>query len=179
MITTMNSKPPVEPNGTTSQGTLPPAGPAAPGPLLNLQIVWGGMLVAIGFYVGGGFFASEQLGSPPATDAAQLGVLELAFSVTALGCLVASYLLPKKLLREAMDKEDPATIDLRQLAAKSFTPWVIRMALSESVAIFGLLLVMTSHQMSKMIPFVVLGGLSMLTAIPSERAIRIAAGASL
>lgn len=56
-----------------------------------------------------------------------------------------------------MDKEDPATIELSQLAAKSFTPWILRMALSETVAIFGLLLVMMSHQMSKMIPFVVLG----------------------
>ena len=114
----MNSKPPVEPHGTTPQGTLPPAGPATPGPLLNLQIVWGGMLVAIGFYVGFGFFASAQLGALPTADAAQLGVLELVFSVTALGCLVASYLLPKKLLQQAMDKEDPATIDLRQRSVR-------------------------------------------------------------
>ncbi len=174
----MSAKSPVDLNGTSPQGTSASSGPVSPGPLLNLQIVWGAMLASIGFHVGFGFFASTQMGPAPAADTAQLGVMELAFAVTSLGCLAVSYLLPKKMLQQAMDKEDPATIELSQLATKSFTPWILRMALSETVAIFGLLLVMMSHQMSKMIPFVVLGGLSMLTAIPSERAIRIAAGAS-
>ncbi len=158
---------------TAMESQAPVDGPRPVGLLMNLQIVWGALLMSIAMYVGLSYFVRSQGG--PVPDQEQIGAIELAFAVTSLTCLIVSYFLPRKLLRDALGADDPQTLELTKLTAKAFAPWIIRMALSESVAIFGLLIVLISHQPQKILPFAVLATLAMLTAAPSERALRSAA----
>jgi F0F1-type ATP synthase membrane subunit c/vacuolar-type H+-ATPase subunit K len=143
------------------------------GLLLNLQIVWMGLLLAIGSYVAIAYFVANSVNS--AMDPATLGPLEWAFALMSLSCLVVSYFLPRKLLRAALGQEDPATVPLEKLVGMAFTPWIVRMALTESIGIYGLLAAMMSHQPSKVLPFAIIAALVMITAMPSERALRTAA----
>jgi len=143
---------------------------------MHLQIVWMALLLAIGSYVAIAYFVGASDHS--ATDPESLGPLEYVLAFMSLSCLAVSYFLPRKLLRAAVGQEDPETVPLEKLVAMAFAPWIVRMALTESIGIYGLLAAMLSHQPSKVLPFAIISALVMVTAVPSERALRSAAQSS-
>ena len=161
------------PSSRDDRGTSASGGSQTPSPLRSLQIVWGALICSLGSYVGVAYVVTAHAGS--AAESAPVATMELAFAVAAVGCLGVSYLLPRKLLRTALAKEDVATIALEKLLPHAFSAWILRMALTESVVIFGLVLAMMSGQPQKVLPFVILSLLAMITAIPTERALRAAA----
>lgn len=148
----------------------------APPPLLVLQIIWGAMLLSIGMYVGVAFFV------PFTGEAtAETRVMELALTVVALVLLAVSFVVPRRMLaqaiaqRQAEGEKDPGAIPLAALVTAAQSPWIVRLALCEAVAVFGLMLVFLSHQPMKIVPFAALSALAMLAAFPSESALRRAA----
>jgi hypothetical protein len=160
------------------QKNVPPQGeqgaPAQP-PLLVLQIIWVAMLFSVGTYVGLSFIV--PLGGDGAMDTR---VLELVFTVVALGLLAMSFVLPRRMLASAVAQgpgagKDPAAMPLNELIAKAKAPWIVRLAMCEAVAVFGLVLVFLSHRPMKIVPFAALSILAMLAAFPTESSLRRAA----
>ncbi|HND10069.1 MAG TPA: hypothetical protein PLY80_06515, partial [Pseudomonadota bacterium] len=84
-------------------------------------------------------------------------------------------MLSRKLLKQAIGTDDPATLPVAKLARLAFTPWILRMAMTESVGIFGLLMAMLTGQPSSGLPFLIVSALVMLTHLPNEKALRTAA----
>lgn len=159
------------------QKNVPPQGeqgaPVLP-PLMTLQIIWVSLLLSAGMYVGLSFII--PFGGAGAMDTS---VLELAFTVASLGLLAASFVLPRRMLASAVAQgagtTDVAAIPLKELVAKAQAPWIVRLAMCEAVAIFGLILVCLSQRPMKVLPFGALAVLAMLAAFPSESALRRAA----
>lgn len=160
------------------QKNVPPQGEGAQAvpPLMTLQIIWVAMLFSVGMYVGLSFMV--PLGGDGAMDTR---VMELALTVVALGLLAVSFVLPRRMLASAVaqsqgdGKKDAAAIPLPELVAKAQAPWIVRLAMCEAVAVFGLVLVFLSHRPMKIVPFAALAVLAMLAAFPSESALRRAA----
>jgi len=112
------------------------------------------------------------------SSAVEMGMLEPMLALIALGSLGASVLLPRKLLAQAMGSEDPEAISIDVLLSRSFGPWITRMAMTESVAVLGVAMALISKQPHKVIPFVVISTLALVTAYPSERSLRLFAQGS-
>lgn len=147
---------------------------AAP-PLMNLQIIWGGLLVSTVIYVFVAYSVGAQGAAP---DPEQTRIFELVCAVVALGCLGVSFVLPRRLLAAAIERDSIEVgqdTPLPKLVRAAFTPWIVRMALCETVATMGLMLALISHTPMKIMPFAALALLSLLTAFPSESALRRAA----
>ena len=141
---------------------------AEPSPLLQLRIIWGALLFSVALYVGLAFFV--QL--PPAAAGAPQQPFELIFAVAALGSLGASYFVPQLLIKQLAKPPTDAPLDEKKLARLLMTPWIVRLALCESVAVLGLMLAFVSQQPMKIVPFAALSALAMLTAMPTETALR-------
>ena len=144
-------------------------------PLINLQIIWGGLLVSTVIYV---FVAYSVGGQGAAPDPEQARIFELVCAAVALGCLGASFVLPRRLLAAAIARDSTDVgqdTPLPQLVRASFAPWIVRMALCETVATMGLMLALISHTPMKIMPFAALALLALLAAFPSESALRRAA----
>jgi len=146
-------------------------GPPLPSALFSLQIIWVALLLSVGMYVGMAFLVIAR-GSGAPDSPIPIATLEPALALMSLACLGAAYFVPPMLFRTALGKQDVAALDLPKLVAISFTPWVVRLAMSETVAIFGLVLAMLSQRPMKIVPFAVLAVLAMLAWFPSERALR-------
>lgn len=142
-------------------------------PLPTLQIIWGALLVSLGMYAGISYVVAKPVA--PADLPAPVPTMQMLFAMLSLGSLTVAYLLPRKLLQKAIGKEDPATLQIEKLVGLAFTPWILRMALTESVGIYGLMLAMVSGQPSNGLPFLIMSALVMLTHMPSEKALRSAA----
>lgn len=159
-------------NGSPQDGQGAPAMP----PLMTLQIIWAALLLSAGMYVGLAFFVPFR-----GAGDMDIRVMELAFTVVALGLLAVSFVLPRRMLAQAAaakcaeEKKEPGSLSLSELAMLAQAPWIIRLALCEAVAVFGLVLVFLSQQPMKIVPFAALSALAMLAAFPSESALRRAA----
>jgi hypothetical protein len=166
-------------NQHNSQGTGSSDEEGRPGParLISIQIVWGALLATVVVYVATAYLViSGDNKSAAATD---LGTLELLLAVMSLSTLGLSFVIPKKILGKAIGSDDPDALTIEQLSARAFSPWIIRLAMSESVALFGFVAAMVSHQPSKILPFAVLSALAMLMALPSDRSLRLAARSAI
>ncbi len=104
-----------------------------------------------------------------------LAMIELVMALMALSTLGMSVVIPRTLFVTAMGSDDPESVTLDVLVARGFGPWLVRAAMIESVAIVGFLTATISKQPQKVLPFVVISVLAMITAYPSERSLRLAA----
>lgn len=155
------------------QNPTDPAAPPATPPLMTLQILWIGLFFSILVYVGVAFFV--PLGGE-GMAAGELRMIELVLALVALSCLVTSFILPRRMLASAVPKgEAGADLELPKLVRLAASPWIVRMALCEAVATMGLVLAFLAHQPMRVVPFAALSALAMLTAFPTEQALRRAA----
>lgn len=132
--------------------------------LMTPRVLWGALLVSNVIY--GGLVVSGILHVPTPEPDDVDPTFALAFAVAALGTLATSFLLPAKFLGDALarqrgelrfeEREDASAPTLfrdeskrvrfvaepavarAHLASLFFTPFVLSLALSESVSIFGL-----------------------------------------
>jgi hypothetical protein len=170
------------------------------------SMLWGLLTASIFFYgVIAYLLAQKSAGPTDLQDGLQLALAGVAV-LTGLGSLVVPrILLSDDRLREAMRKEpDPEVLAqhsrpgavsderLRQIQSLSsadrkllqlpglyFTPFILRLVINESIAIYGLVLALISHSFEPMIPFAVAAIALNLTCMPRiepmlDRAARLA-----
>jgi hypothetical protein len=158
--------------------------------LATLRIIWGSLLAAIGLYV------LVLVSGIAATPAAPQGMsLVLPLAAVALTCAGASVLVPRIVYRQAVSKiqlkivEEPApdafATQYRQAAPtrKVFAdpdaarrtamicfqqPFILSIALSESVALFGLTLGILGYGMNTAAPFFAAGFCLVAARFPTE-----------
>jgi hypothetical protein len=153
----------------------------------TFQILFFAMFSTIFLYVGVAVVAAPELAVPPEPTMA------FAFGIAALSCAVMSFLLPRRLLdtayaaqrpeiRETAEARedglfrdeavmrrafaDPAAVR-RKLLQMHMTPFILGLALSESVVIFGLVLRFLGHSWAVALPFFVLGAVLMAARFPT------------
>jgi hypothetical protein len=158
----------------SGSGSSDEEGRPGPARLLSIQIVWGALLSTVIGYV-----AIAYLTIPPGEKPEDLGAFELVLALLALSTLSLSFVIPKKLLGKAIGNDDPEALSIEDLTARVFSPWIIRMAMTESAAVLGFVAAMGSRQPSKILPFVVISALAMLTTLPTDRSLRLAARAAV
>lgn len=150
-----------------------PSGAGPSDPLLSLQIVWVALLLSLGIYAVIAYTVAKQVAN--GAQLAPLPAMQMAFAMISLSSVTVAYVLSRKLLKQAIGTDDPATLPVAKLARLAFTPWILRMAMTESVGIFGLLMAMLTGQPSSGLPFLIVSALVMLTHLPNEKALRTAA----
>ncbi len=156
--------------------------------LMVPRILWLSMLTSIVFY--GGILFSGAVPPPPETPAIPLPML-LAI---ALSCAVASFLVPVFLHRSALAKvefevdelplqEAPtgyrtAGTSYRRLSPSVYdsamrlysAPFIVSLALSEAVALFGFIGAYTGQPIPYCLPFLGVGALLIAVRFPTWRA---------
>lgn len=131
------------------------------------MVLWAAMLMSVFIYVGVSYLTKQQ--EIQVIEPMVRWVFAFVALTSAIGSLAVSQILmsPSK-LRETLKQE--ARID--SLMAKYLTTFILRLALSESVAIFGLVLAMMTGDFGEILPFagasIVLIGLS----YPSPNALK-------
>lgn len=134
------------------------------------RILWFAMLVSQGVYV---YVARTAAPDTPADGA---GTLVVPLAAAAFVSAMMSFALPMFLHRSAMRRVEPSTMggapaDLARIAvALYFTPFVLAIALSESVAVFGVVLALQGLPQSTYLPFIGAGALLVLVRFPTGRA---------
>lgn len=140
--------------------SMPPASFESWGAMLRVpRILWAALMFSCVIY--GGLVAGELVAPAAVTSDP---TMVLAFAAAAIGSAVASFVIPATMLRQGFgrlelaveEREDPAAATLFRdapprvrfvadpVAARSavygrfFAPFILSLALSESVAIFGL-----------------------------------------
>lgn len=153
-----------------NQPSTPASGSAGrPVSLLPLQIMWGALTASTVGYAGLAFAVAPQTASLPAES---VRPIELAFALASLLSLGASYLIPRLWLAKETEKLGGKRLELADVLRVVTSAWIVRLALSESVGVFGLVLALSSGQPVRSLPFFALSLLAMLTAFPSENALR-------
>lgn len=141
--------------------------------LYVMRVIWMALLFAEFLYV-----LVTYLTVIPTEQAASetgRGTIPLVMALMALSTLGMSVVIPRTLFVTAMGSDDPESVSLDVLVARGFGPWLVRAAMIESVAIVGFLTATITKQPQKVLPFVVISVLAMITAYPSERSLRLAA----
>jgi hypothetical protein len=112
------------------------------------RILWWSLVVSLLIYVVVAYVASV-----PADTQAPVTALFVAFGIASVGIGIGSLSYRRHALSGPIQRRelDPASSEGR---AKAFLPFILNLALSESVGIFGLVLALVSGQGSYSIPFV-------------------------
>lgn len=137
--------------------------------LLSLQIVWGALTATIVGYAGLAFAVAPKTTSLPTES---VRPIELALALASLLSLGASYLIPRLWLAKETEKLGSQRLELAELSRIATSAWIVRLGLSESVGVFGLVLALSGGQPVRSLPFFALSFLAMLAAFPSENALR-------
>lgn len=157
---------------------------------MNLQtprILWLALLMSIPMYVVVGFLAAPK-------DLTIEPTMSIVLMVVALSEAVASFLLPAHIRRrgylgaklpveevpdpnaETMFRDSPPMIRqfaeseaaLKRLNTLAWTPFIIELAMSEAVAVFGLVMMFLGAEPLMWVPFMALGAILMLVRFPTE-----------
>ena len=120
----------------------------------HLIVIWGALLASIAIYCGLVVMLSQSWESPSGDPTSNPVVLALA--AAALGSLVVSFAIPARLL------------SVERSEGRVRTAYVIRWALLESVAIYGLLAAMLTRDVRIFYAFGAVAVAGMLLAFPSE-----------
>jgi F0F1-type ATP synthase membrane subunit c/vacuolar-type H+-ATPase subunit K len=135
-----------------------------------MQIVWGALLASVLLYVGLGFFMFPRELPLRLDTLADFSVpLKIPFIGTSGMALAMSTVLPKILLGAVVKKRvSKRPLEMPEMAQLFFVPLVIRLALLESVTLYGFVLVQTQRDPVQALPFalVTLAGFSL--HFPSE-----------
>lgn len=112
----------------------------------------------------------DQLAAPfPSTH-----ILVFPLMVIALMALAIAMILPKALFMKAKAKFDASAVPPtdQQIMQSFFAPWIIRMALLESISIYGFLLAMMTQAPIAFVPFGALSILTQLSQYPTPQRVR-------
>jgi len=103
------------------------------------------------------------------------GVLTLSISIV-LGVL--SFVIPSFLLNSQKRdlQKSSKTPEFQELKSRFFAPFIIRIALSDSIAVLGFMNAVMSHDYYRMVPNLALSTFCFLMAFPSEAKIKDAFG---
>ena len=125
------------------------------------RLIWAALLASNLMYALVLFVQFKDLISNPFPSSDPLLFPLMAISTMALAIAM---ILPKALFLRAKVKLDagPQPPSDQQLMTNFFTPWVIRMAMLESISIYGFVLAMKSQAPIAFVPF---GALSILTQV--------------
>ncbi len=129
----------------------------APGQMLLIpRIVWACMLISIGVYgIALSMMVSQAMPEEAVSHFLQHNLF-IPLAAAAFGSLCMSIVLPKILAQRVTRITAPS--ERQGLGLPYFAPFVIRLALIESVAIYGLVLGFITHNMS---PFYLFGAVAM------------------
>jgi hypothetical protein len=160
-----------------------------------MRIIYGALVSASFVYLLVAMVAAPEPMSTPDP------ILAYAFGFVALSTAVVSFLLPRKLLEDAFGKlrpelkeetdpdaealfrdqaptrrvfADPAGLR-RELLRSYMSPFILGLALSESIAIYGLVLRFVGHGWELALPFFVLGWMLLGVRFPTMAALELAA----
>jgi Na+/phosphate symporter len=129
--------------------------------LLIQWIIWGTLLFSYLVY---GYICHSMTGEAPLEDWKQLFLLKpLIFMSTIM--LVLSHVLPRRIFMESL-RAMPEVTDTA-VAMRMVVPNIIAWALTESVAVYGLLLALRSRDIMPFYVFAGIGALNMLVLRPN------------
>jgi len=140
-------------------------------PVLVMRMMWVALTGALGLFTYIAFSTASLPGDPsqmwPAVDlqSADPTLQQTStFTVIALLSLVASQILPRFLMKQQVKQRAGAGMG----PAFVFVPFILRLALTESLALCGFLIAMTAGNSHKIVPFVALALLRNLMVYPTE-----------
>ncbi len=136
-------------------------------PIFVPQIVW----IAILFSVGMLWFLSTQMTLPEGVSAGYETTLPL-FAIVAAGSAIASFVLPSFMLK-GLIRSRPATSDPAAFARQAFfVPFMIKLALRESIAVLGFVLVASGAPQQIFLYFGSAAAILLMMAKPSIEQIK-------
>jgi cytochrome bd-type quinol oxidase subunit 2 len=139
-----------------------------------MKIIWGALLVALLVYVGISFTMLSG-GQPPnwAGLADFSDPLRIPLITTGFISLAMSATLPKiMLVAQKRKRKSAQPMEMREMANLFFVPLIIRLALLESVTLYGFVLVQMKKDPAQIVPFAAVSIVGFLLAFPSEEKIR-------
>ncbi|MES2964856.1 MAG: hypothetical protein V4760_13275 [Bdellovibrionota bacterium] len=142
-------------------------------PELVLKILWGALAMAQFMLV---FVSSTILTTPP-DPAAFTDIVKYMFLAMAAGALVMAFVLPNFLsmqIRTRIEKEGRSidSMEVRELAPRATVPFIMRLALLESVTLMGMMLTLQSGDQSYVMALAAVALVGFAVSFPSERNIR-------
>lgn len=137
--------------------------------LLVAKIIWGAMVVALGMYYFIANFISQSDSDPLPEFAEKVAQFKSLFIVLAFVSFGLAFFIPK-LLKRVVDQLSKKDLNQSRPTFDALTipRYVIRLALIEFVAILGLVLVLLTHEPSKIIPYLAISGFGFLISYPSK-----------
>jgi hypothetical protein len=139
-------------------------------PLLTTpRILWASLLMSQLIYAYLLLFAAPHPDAPPDP------MLPMVLAAAAFGVAIASFVVPAVLSRSMasqptapiMGHEDAAAARRRAMSAR-FVPFIVSLAMSEAVSIFGLVVGWLGHPLTTWAPFLVAGMLLTAWRFPTE-----------
>ena len=144
--------------------------------LFTPRILWGA-LCATNFIYAFVLLRIQQPGSesPPAVMQVLLSSPGRELALAAVCTLIVSRILPSFLMKTLLKQKGPAK-DLRDCLNYFFLPFIIGMAMLESVSIFGFVIATLSHQVFVYYIFAVICLMNQLIRFPREERLLAAGG---
>jgi F0F1-type ATP synthase membrane subunit c/vacuolar-type H+-ATPase subunit K len=133
-------------------------------PLLVRRILWAALLVSQGIYV----WVLAFSGAVPPPMEPPDPMLPMVLGAVALSVAVASFVVPMLLLRSASGASQHAPSGRQQAHARTFTPFIVSLAMSEAVSIFGLVAGYLGHPALVWAPFFAAGFVLTAWRFPTE-----------
>jgi len=131
--------------------------PALPAlPKITWWIIWGALINAVIVYA-----VILQVSPPEQSEDKDWLMLRNVLLGTAIVAVVASFGIRLFVTTRLADKNDPGNVQ------KMFASYIVSLALSESAAIFGLVIAFLGAPLSDYLAFFVIGGLSLIAQPPT------------
>ncbi len=151
--------------------------PPAPqkNPLIVATIVWTALLLSQLMY----FFVASAL-----SNRKELPVESRFFDFThpltnpfiavSLVALILSIAIPKAMIRRNQQVANSVTSQnsIESLLPRFYPAFIVRLALLESIPLFGFVLALTQHDVKRMVPFAVVSFLGFILNFPNESKVR-------
>jgi len=134
---------------------MPPSGE---NPVRILRLIWLAFLIAVPTYA---VVLAVLVGQPGAPPMADVNTLRNVFIVLTVGAIVAVYVLRA---RVSLGERDPARINADPQAVS--TTYIMCWAMSETAALFGLILGMLSRSLAEAQPFLLVSAALLLWQRP-------------
>jgi hypothetical membrane protein len=135
--------------------------------MMTLRILWGALLLSTSMlFLVLKFVLPEGEASPITPKKMQTWYM---FFGMACVFLLASYLLPKFILKQAAQRKPSTMEEMLQLYA---TPFIMSLAMTEAVSLVGFAFSFTSREIQSFYPFFALSVIFFLMRFPTEEKIK-------
>jgi hypothetical protein len=135
--------------------------------LFTMKIIWGALLASIFIY---GIVAWMKAQNAPVPGESPKEIL-FAVSCAAVTCALAAFIVPKLIFKNSPAGKNPPA-QFMDMLASIFPALIIRLALTESVAICGFILTFQSGKIEYFLLFAAPAVLMYLISFPSEANLR-------